>query len=442
MTNGQGSDASILEKIRKRRMVQIALVYVGAAWLGVEITDFLVGTYAFSRKVLDTVVFLAILGFPAFLVIGWYHGERGPQRIRRAEAWLLVTLVTLGAIGTYRIATAEPEAGGGGEMAAPPTVAGGMDRGGDAVSFAGSAPDLGPNSLAVLPFRNNVPDPALEWLGSGLADLLTTNLAQLPDLLVVGRQSLYDLLMEGGGSEEEDIPEALALTVARGSGARLLLWGSVTGSAEDMRIDAQLIELENGTVASADFARGIDVFELVDTLTVRLASHLSGAPPPPEVARISHLGTRNLEAWAAFHHGNARARAGELEEAEAYYERAAEIDSAFALPFLTAVGEFRTEEAVSPDGERTEAERRRADWRERGRLQLIRRLPEDVREQLAGVRGEELRAAIDSLMDGAISGVRLLVTERGPGRGEPSPGSSPTDRPRDPPQRPEPENRR
>ena len=275
-----------------------------------------------------------------------------------------------------------------------------------------------------------MPDPELEWLGSGLADLLTTNLAQLPDLLVVGRQSLYDLLMEGGVSEEEDIPEALALTVARGSGARMLLWGSVTGSAEDMRIDAQLIELENGTVASADFARGIDVFELVDTLTVRLASHLSGAPPPAEVARISHLGTRNLEAWAAFHHGNARARAGEPEEAEAYYERAVTLDSAFALPFLTAVGESRAGEAVSPEGQRTEAERRRADWRERGRVQLVRRLPEGVREQLAGLRGEELRAAIDSLMDGAISGVRLLVTERGPGRGEPRDEPPPR---RDPP---------
>ncbi len=432
MTNREGSDASILEKIRKRRMVQIALVYVGAAWLGVEITDFIVGTYAFSRKVLDTVVFLAILGFPAFLVIGWYHGERGPQRIRRAEAWLLVTLVTLGAIGTYRIATAEPEAG---EIAAPTAVADGMDSSGDAVSFAGSAPDLGPNSLAVLPFRNNVPDPELEWLGSGLADLLTTNLAQLPDLLVVGRQSLYDLLMEGGGSEEEDIPEALALTVARGSGARMLLWGSVTGSAEDMRIDAQLIELENGTVASADFARGIDVFELVDTLTVRLASHLAGAPPPAEVARISHLGTRNLEAWAAFHHGNARARAGEPEEAEAYYERAVTLDSAFALPFLTAVGEFRAGEAVSPDGERTEAERRRADWRERRTVQILHRLPEDLRRQLEGLSGDELRAAIDSLTGRTRSAVRLLF-------GEPPPATGPTDRPPNPPQRPEPGSRR
>ena len=424
MTNKEGSGASILEKIRKRRMVQIALVYVGAAWLGVEITDFLVGTYGFSRKVLDTVVFLGILGFPAFLVIGWYHGERGPQRIRRAEAWLLVTLASLGAIGTYRIATAEPANGGGAEIAAPAAVGDGVGGGGEALSFSGSASDLGRNSLAVLPFRNNVPDTELEWLGSGLADLLTTNLAQLPGLRVVGRQSLYDLLMEGGVSEEEEIPEALAMTVARGSGARTLLWGSVTGSAEDMRIDAQLLELDNGTIASADFARGDDVFALVDTLTVRLAAHLSGAPPSTEVVRLSHLGTRNMEAWAAFHRGNALARAGDMEEAEAHYERAAEIDTAFALPLLASRGgEDESRRQPSPE------------WRERRTAQLFRRLPENLKIQLEGLSGEELRATLDSLTGGTRSAVRLLF-------GEPPSATGPDDLPPDPPRRPEPGGRR
>ena len=406
----EGTGTSLLEKIRKRRMLQIALVYVGAAWLGVEITDFIVGTYSFSRKVLDTVVFLAILGFPAFLVIGWYHGERGPQRIRRAEAWLLVTLITLGAIGTYRIATAEPTDGRSAEITA---VADGEDGSGGALTLAGSTPDLGRNSLAVLPFRNNVPDPELEWLGAGLADLLTTNLAQLPGLMVVGRQSLYDLLMEGGVSEEEAIPEALAMTVARGSGARRLLWGSVTGSAEDMRIDAQLIDLENGTVASADFVRGDDVFALVDSLSTRLGERLTDRRSPAWAVRLSHLGTGDLEALAAFHRGNSLARAGHMEEAEAHYERAASIDSAFALPLLASRGEFEAEGSVRPEADPAEAERRRADWRERRSAQILRRLPEEVRRQLAGLSGEEMRAALDSLMDGAMSGVRLLVTERG-----------------------------
>ena len=408
MSEVRETGASILEKIRKRRMLQIALVYVGAAWLGVEITDFIVGTYGFSRKVLDTVVFLSILGFPAFLVIGWFHGERGPQRIRRAEAWLLVTLISLGAIGTYRIATAEPTAAEGAEATSLPASA----AAGDGSLLAASTPDLGQRSIAVLPFRNNVPDADLQWLGAGLADLLTTNLAQLPGLLVVGRQSLYDLLMEGGFSEEEAIPESLAMTIARGSGARLLLWGSVTGSSGDMRIDAQLIEVENGTVAAAEFVRGDDVFALVDSLGMRLAAELVGRRPPPGEVRLSHLGTRNLEALAAFHRANALARAGQPDDAEAHYERAAALDSAFALPLLASRVELRMEGTDAAGADSADVERRSAEWRERRNAQILRRLPEDVRRQLAALSGEELRAAVDSLMNRARSALRLMSGPR------------------------------
>ncbi len=426
---GEGTDASILGKIRKRRMLQITLVYVGAAWLGVEITDFIVGNYGLSRKILDTVVFLAILGFPAFLIIGWYHGARGRQRIRRAETWLLLTLASLGAIGTYRIATAEPIAGESGEAGAPAVA---MEGVGDARTGGGSTPDLGQSSLAVLPFRNNVSDPGLQWLGAGLADLLTTNLAQLPDVRVVGRQGLYDLLTEEGRSEEEEIPEALAMTVARGAGARMLLWGSVTGTAADMRIDAQLIELENGTVASAHFARGSDVFELVDTLTVQLTARLVATPPATEVVRISHLGTTDLEALAAFHRGNALARAGRLEEAEAHYERAVTIDSAFALPLLAPRGEFGSGGFAASLGGREEAEGPRTEWRERRYGQLLRRLPEEVRSQLTGMNPEELRAAVDSLWARSRSALGLLSGHRPPGGARPT-GPSPDPPPqRDP----------
>ncbi|WP_419162106.1 CsgG/HfaB family protein [Candidatus Palauibacter sp.] len=424
MSGEEGTGASIVEKILKRRMLQIALVYLGAGWLCVEISDFIVGNYGFSRKILDTVVFLSILGFPAFLIIGWFHGEKGPQRIRRAERWLLVTLASLGAIGTYRIATAGPTEAAV-EAAAVPAAA---DSSVEALTVAGEAPDLGPSSLAVVPFRNNVPDPELQWLGAGLADLLTTNLAQRPDVVVVGRQSLYDLLTEGGLSEEEEIPEALAMTVARGTGARLLLWGSVTGTPDDMRIDAQVVELEGGTVWWADFARGGDVFELVDSLTVGLATELTGVRPPAEAARISHLGTQDLEALAEFHRGNALARAGRMEEAEAHYERAATIDSAFALPLLASRGQFASDEIEPSEEDRTQPERRRAAWRERGEAQLFRRLPDEVRRQLADLSGEELRAAVDSLWARSRSALNLLSGARR--RGGVRPPDPPPDRPR------------
>ena len=97
----------LLHKLAERRMVQTAAVYAGGAWLMLEATDFFVDNYALSPRMLDIAVLLIVLGFPAALIIAWYHGEKGRQQVARSEASLLVTLAVLAAIGTYRISVAE-----------------------------------------------------------------------------------------------------------------------------------------------------------------------------------------------------------------------------------------------------------------------------------------------------------------------------------------------
>ncbi len=458
MSKQSGANVSLFEELRKRHLLQIALVYVGAGWVCIEIADFIVGNYGFSRKILDTVVFLAILGFPAFMVIGWFHGQRGPQHVQRAERWLLLTLVSLGAIGTYRIATAEEVSAGptDRDAAAPP-----VSRGAQPVSNE-SLPDLGRRSLAVLPFKNNVADEDLAWLGPGLADLLTTNFAQIPDMRVVGRQSLYDLLTEEGRSEDEEIPEALALTLARNVGARMMLWGTVTGTADDMRIDAQMTELETGTILFAESVRGSDVFALVDSLTQKLAVRLSGDRPAPRTVRISQLGTHDMEAMGAFQHGIAAERAGRIDEAEAHFERAASIDTTFVLPLvrlasgedaftveaqdfewlsmemedvgahdvdveelgqayraglvsdedldeIARVAEFDGETREELARMRANQERNVAALHKRRALRLLDRMGTDFAAQFEGLSQEQVLARLDSIMGRALSSVRVIV---------------------------------
>ena len=441
------------EQLRLKRIPQAALVYVGAAWLGIEIAGFLVAEYAFSRKILNTVVLLAILGFPAFMVIAWYHGEPGAQRVRRGERWLLLTLGTLAAVGTFRIATAqndpaEADADGVAPSAEAEAQGAPVTEPADAGSViaVATAEDLGPRSLAVLPFKNNVPDTALQWLGPGLADLMTTNLAQLPGLTVVGRQSLYDMLTEQGRSEEDEIPESLALTVARGTGARLLLWGSVTGTAEDMRIDLQLIDLATGRIAQAESARGNDVFTLIDTLSVWASGQLVEQRPVGRFLRTSDLGTTDWEALAAFHRGNALAREGKLDEAEEHFQLAISLDSAFALPMLASrdwVAEndrrswagdpwygdlvqgnegilwppFRSVTAEPGDSPDTGT---RLDYEERRRIrniQIYNRLPEEARLAWGALTGDEIQDLVDSLLVTQRSALEHLAGRRGPPEG-------------------------
>ena len=50
--------------------------------------------------------------------------------------------------------------------------------------------------LSVLYFDNTAKNPDIEWIGKGLADLLTTDIAQSADVIVVERQQLDKILEE------------------------------------------------------------------------------------------------------------------------------------------------------------------------------------------------------------------------------------------------------
>ncbi len=413
----------MFDELKKRHLFQIALLYLGGGWLFIEITDFLVGTYGMSRKILDTVVLLAVLGFPAFLIIGWFHGERGPQRARRSELWMLVTLGVMGAVGSYQIATGEsiPEEGSAVETLAPAP-----NGDGDLVA---DAPDRlrGP-SLAVLPFKNNIADAELAWLGSGLADLLTTNFAQIEGLQVVGRQRLYDLLTEEGRTEEEQIPDQLASAVARASGARTMLWGTVSGSADDLVIDAQIIDIETGAVIDAERVRGDDVFTMVDSLTMLLAPSVglerAGRPPPP---RLAIVGTQDMEALGAFHEGVALERAGKHEEAARSFERAASHDTTFILPMARlanrrgsrdrsedreAVGEEVEAASVEVGAESREADaQRRAERYQRRALKILSELGGEFEIDIDGVSMEQFLTNLDVTLAQSLSKLDSIAVD-------------------------------
>ncbi len=266
----------LFKTLSEKHLVRTAAVYLGGAWLLLEATGFFVDNYDLSRRLIDVVVLLLVLGFPAALIISWFHGEKGHQNVARSEASLLLTLVVLAGIGTYRIST-------GVEVSA--TGAGGTSAPTGAATFA--ANDLGERSIAVLPFTNSTGQDSLDWIGPGVSDMLTTNLASNGDLRVVSPQRLFELLRNAGQRETDHIPNDLAMSIAGESGARRMVRGSVLGTLDDLVLDVQLIDLSDGTVIAGERVRGTDVFEMADTLAARLVSRLTVGGD--EVTRVAGM---------------------------------------------------------------------------------------------------------------------------------------------------------
>ena len=266
----------LFKTLSEKHLVRTAVVYLGGAWLLLEATGFFVDNYDLSRRLIDIVVLLLVLGFPTALIISWFHGEQGHQNVARSEASLLLTLVVLAGIGTYRITTGvEISATNGNGPSAPASLA----------TFAVN--DLGERSIAVLPFTNGTGQDSLDWIGPGVSDMLTTSLASNGELRVVSPQRLFELLRRAGQRETDHIPNDLAMSIASESGARRMVRGSVLGTLDDLVLDVQLIDLSDGTVIAGERVRGTDVFEMADTLAARLASKL--AIGGDEVIRLADM---------------------------------------------------------------------------------------------------------------------------------------------------------
>ena len=99
--------------------------------------------------------------------------------------------------------------------------------------FAGArpAPRL---SIVVLPFANLGGDPGQQYFADGITDDLTTDLSRLADMLVISRDTAFTY-------KEKPVS---AKRIGRELGVRYVLEGSVQRSANQVRINAQLIDAE------------------------------------------------------------------------------------------------------------------------------------------------------------------------------------------------------
>jgi MFS family permease len=72
-----------------QRVLLILVTAFGGAWAVAQVGDFLLQNYGIRRAFLDVALFLLTVGFPAALILQWYHGLKGNQRVQRLEALML-----------------------------------------------------------------------------------------------------------------------------------------------------------------------------------------------------------------------------------------------------------------------------------------------------------------------------------------------------------------
>jgi TolB-like protein/Flp pilus assembly protein TadD len=210
-----------------------------------------------------------------------------------------------------------------------------------------ASPPNAPNSksVAVLAFANLSDDKGAEYFSDGISEELLTVLQKIPGLHVAARTSAFSF--KGKNATAQEIGQKL--------GVAHLVDGSVRKAGESVRIAARLTQAETGEqLWSENYTRDLkDVFavqtELAQTIVEQLKGQLTGGAADPaakeaiqaQVRAAEKGGTKNVEAHEHYLQGrfytnrHSEKSAG---EALAEYQRAVELDPAFALAWA-ALGE-------------------------------------------------------------------------------------------------------
>src|SRR6266446_6727884 len=212
---------SFFAELKRRNVYKVAVAYAVAGWALAQGIAQVFPVFDIPNWVVRLIVLLIIIGLPIALVLAWTF-EITPQGIKRTEiadampvatrrkkhVWIYVVVIGSAiSIGLFFL--------------------GRYSAGNKTASPAG----ISNKSIAVLPFDNLSRDPDNAYFAEGVQDEILTRLAKVADLKVISRTSTQHFK-----SAPENLP-----AIAKQLGVTNILEGSVQKSADQVRVNVQLI---------------------------------------------------------------------------------------------------------------------------------------------------------------------------------------------------------
>jgi len=208
-----------------------------------------------------------------------------------------------------------------------------------------SAGSLQHKAVAVLYFNNLTQDQSLNWLDSGLTDMLTTNLAQVKGLDVLSSERVLSAVQRAS-KDGKSLDPAKVQDVARDAGADAYITGALLKiGPTQLRLDVRAQDTSTGQILFSEKLEGQDVqsiFAMVDRLTASLAgSFLPASEQPQNAPEIEQASTSNVEAYRHYQLGIDYARRYLNRDAMRELEEAVRLDPQFALAYVRLADEYR-----------------------------------------------------------------------------------------------------
>jgi TolB-like protein/Tfp pilus assembly protein PilF len=275
---------SFFSELKRRRVYNVAVAYVVAAWLLVQVATQVFPFFNIPNWVVRLVVLLTIVGFPVSLVCAWAF-EMTPEGIklegdvdrrvtrktgRKLTALIVIVAAVAAGVTVFRFLHSQQGMEAAKEQ--PLTVA------------------IESKSIAVLPFENLSEQKANAYFADGMQDEILINLARIADLKVISRTSVMQYKTEAQRNLRE---------IGQQLGVAFLLEGRVQRAANRVRVNAQLIDSRNdANVWAQTYDRDLaDVFAIQSEIAKAIANQLQAKLSPNEKKAIEQPPTADLAAF-------------------------------------------------------------------------------------------------------------------------------------------------
>ena len=312
----------VFERLRQRKIVQWSLAYLAAAFALVQMLDLVGQRFAWPDWIARATIVAAAIGFVIALVLAWYHGERGQQRVTGVELVIVAILLAIGGALLWRVARPahDAAASAGVPAPAPARIAAPADH----------------KSIAVLPLVNTSGDPSNEYFSDGLSEELISVLARIPDLKIIGRTSSFRFKNTNDDSR----------TIGERLGVANLLEGSVRKQGDRVRIAVDLITAVDGRqLWSATYDRELkDIFAVQSEIATAVVEQLKLKLLGGDLAVRPATRDPSLPAYTAMLQGAhllPNFNEADLRKAIVYFEEATRLDPQYALAYANLCGAWR-----------------------------------------------------------------------------------------------------
>jgi serine/threonine protein kinase/tetratricopeptide (TPR) repeat protein len=237
-------------------------------------------------------------------------------------------------------------------------------------------------SLAILPFRNASGDASLDWLGSSVAEMLSTDVGQSARLRTVSPERVSQILRDLRIAPDSTLDAPTIQRVAEFSNAETIVWGQYAKFGDQIRIDATVQDLKHGHTIKlkTEAASDKEILSTVDHLAadIRAKLDLSRSAVKELQAQSFKPSSASLPALRAYSDGLQLQRQGQNLEAVKSFEASTKEDPEFALAYSQLA---RAYQDLGQDNE--------AEQNSRKAVELSAKLP-DVERYLIAARNDEI----------------------------------------------------